>query len=239
MLLARQDELNDMVLGAGATFLGLTINCARCHDHKFDPISQHDYYAMTALFAGVRHGERPLPSADYEERKREAERLQPRLAEIDLQLCDSSRWRIRPARTKADRRQTQRETFDAVEAKFVRFTIHDANLHPPGLIEPCIDELEIFTAGDNPRNVALAGAGARSRRPAAPLRHPSPEHINDGKYGNSHSWMSDERGAAGCWWNFTTRRSSTKIVWSRDREGQYADRLATAYLIEAGPSLER
>jgi hypothetical protein len=44
----------------GAPFLALTVNCARCHNHKFDPISQRDYYAMKAVFAGVQHGERPI-----------------------------------------------------------------------------------------------------------------------------------------------------------------------------------
>src|SRR5437867_5524010 len=46
----------------GAAFLGLTVGCARCHDHKFDPISQRDYYRMTALFAGSVEREIPLGS---------------------------------------------------------------------------------------------------------------------------------------------------------------------------------
>ena len=54
------DELHDMVLATGSTFLGMTVGCARCHDHKFDPITQSDYYSMTALLAGVQHGEQPL-----------------------------------------------------------------------------------------------------------------------------------------------------------------------------------
>src|SRR5207245_231965 len=58
----RANDLDDMVATTGATFLGLTINCAHCHDHKFDPIPQRDYYRLSAVFAGVRHGERPLPS---------------------------------------------------------------------------------------------------------------------------------------------------------------------------------
>src|SRR5712692_1419387 len=49
----------DAVDTVGAAFLGLTVGCARCHDHKFDPISQRDYYRMTALFAGS--GEREIP----------------------------------------------------------------------------------------------------------------------------------------------------------------------------------
>src|SRR5262249_15112185 len=52
----------DAVDTVGAAFLGLTVACARCHDHKFDPISQRDYYRMCALFAGSVEREIPLVS---------------------------------------------------------------------------------------------------------------------------------------------------------------------------------
>ena len=65
----RQDELEEMVATLGQSFLGLTINCARCHDHKFDPISQKEYYQVAALLAGVTQGEKerekiPLSPSD-------------------------------------------------------------------------------------------------------------------------------------------------------------------------------
>ncbi len=53
----RQDEMEDIVSVVGQTFLGLTINCARCHDHKFDPITQKEYYQFVSALAGVRHGQ--------------------------------------------------------------------------------------------------------------------------------------------------------------------------------------
>ena len=47
-------RLNDMTETTGLVFLGLTIGCARCHDHKFDPIRQTDFYALQAFFAPAR-----------------------------------------------------------------------------------------------------------------------------------------------------------------------------------------
>ena len=46
----------------GAAFLGLSLQCARCHDHKFDPISQRDYYRLSAMFAGSEDREVPIVS---------------------------------------------------------------------------------------------------------------------------------------------------------------------------------
>ncbi len=57
----RQDELSDMLNTVGTAFMGLTFGCARCHNHKFDPITQRDFYSMQAVFAGVNHGDRQLP----------------------------------------------------------------------------------------------------------------------------------------------------------------------------------
>ena len=51
---ARYDWLDDIVSTTGQVFLGLTINCARCHDHKIDPLPQRDYYAMLAFFHNLK-----------------------------------------------------------------------------------------------------------------------------------------------------------------------------------------
>lgn len=50
---AEYDDLDDIMVTTGTAFLGLTIGCARCHDHKFDPISQKDYYAMLGFIRSI------------------------------------------------------------------------------------------------------------------------------------------------------------------------------------------
>lgn len=59
----RYESLTDWVDTTGAAFMGLTLGCARCHDHKFDPISQRDYFAMQALFAPSKETDMPLITA--------------------------------------------------------------------------------------------------------------------------------------------------------------------------------
>jgi len=56
----RYERLTDAVDTTGSAFLGLTFKCARCHDHKFDPLSQKDYYRLQAVFAGSTAGALPV-----------------------------------------------------------------------------------------------------------------------------------------------------------------------------------
>src|SRR4051812_37072137 len=52
-------DRDDMVMNTMSTFTSTTVHCARCHNHKFDPIPQKDYYALQAVFAGVDRADRP------------------------------------------------------------------------------------------------------------------------------------------------------------------------------------
>jgi hypothetical protein len=234
----RADELHDMVATTGSAFLGLTVGCARCHNHKFDPISQVDYYAISAVFSGVQHGERQLKVPDYEERMAEAKKLRESVTEIEGRL---TQFEPLPnpllKKSAAPNPRLNEERFEPVVAQFVRFTIYETATHPSlGEIEPCLDELEIFTTGENPRNLALAAAGAKA---TASGTYPGVdfhklEHLNDGKYGNEHSWISKEQGTGWVQIEFPEPQRIDRIVWGRDRDGKFTDRLPTSYAIEAG-----
>lgn len=59
--IARQRFLDDVTNSVGETFLAHSLQCARCHDHKFDPVPTHDYYAIQAVFATTQLAERATP----------------------------------------------------------------------------------------------------------------------------------------------------------------------------------
>ncbi len=85
-LRVREEELEDMLAAVSQTFLGLTVNCARCHDHKFDPIAQRDYYRLKAVFDGATPGDRPLlVPGQLRERDAELARAQQRIGELTKQ----------------------------------------------------------------------------------------------------------------------------------------------------------
>ncbi|MBC8112897.1 MAG: DUF1549 domain-containing protein, partial [Candidatus Saccharimonas sp.] len=69
----RQDELEDTVGTVSQTFLGLTVNCARCHDHKFDPISAREYYQIAAALSGIDHGEKEFTSPEVTRQLKEVQ----------------------------------------------------------------------------------------------------------------------------------------------------------------------
>ncbi len=72
----RQDALDDLVSTTSLTFLGMTVGCARCHNHKFDPIPQKDYYRIQSVFFSTRSLEYPLvPAHEVAANKAETARI--------------------------------------------------------------------------------------------------------------------------------------------------------------------
>jgi hypothetical protein len=67
--------IEDTLDNVGRAFLGLTINCTRCHDHKFDPITTQDYYALYGIFNSTRY---PWPGIELDKKQRDLVALVPR-----------------------------------------------------------------------------------------------------------------------------------------------------------------
>ena len=82
---AVSDEVDDRIDTLTRGFLGLTVSCARCHDHKFDPISAKDYYALAGVFASSQYREAPLAPDDvvrqYDERAKALKDFETKLAD--------------------------------------------------------------------------------------------------------------------------------------------------------------
>ena len=99
----RYDEYDDVVSTLGAAFLGLTVGCARCHDHKFDPIPTRDYYRLVAAFGTSTRSVRPLADAatvatwEADKREREVEAKARRAAREALLDKGRNRERARLA----------------------------------------------------------------------------------------------------------------------------------------------
>jgi hypothetical protein len=85
-------DRDDMVTTAMSTFTSLTVHCARCHDHKFDPIRQEDYYGLQAVFAGVERADRPFdPDPSVHRRRRELLAEREKLAARDAKIVAQAR----------------------------------------------------------------------------------------------------------------------------------------------------
>ena len=234
--LARQDALDEIVTNIGQTFLGLSIGCARCHDHRFDPITQRDYFAFQALVAGVEYEERPWRKAIGADHETSLAKLDESLAAIERQLRQLEPL-ARPAAARSDsedhspwRRavnaQSNVERFAPVTTTRFRMTILATNR-----LEPCLDELEVYAStGENiarQANVLVTSSGDT----VAPGTHEL-RFVNDGVYGNSSSWMSAQTGGGWVQYEWPDSQVIEAVAWGRDRQGQYDDRLATEYRME-------
>lgn len=83
---ARGLDLDDMATQVMTASMGMTVNCARCHDHKLDPISQEEYYQLWSVFAGVKRDERPVNDAELKEYESTKATLTKQRDEFDLEI---------------------------------------------------------------------------------------------------------------------------------------------------------
>jgi mono/diheme cytochrome c family protein len=195
----RANTLDEIISATGEAFLGMTLGCARCHNHKFDPITQEDYYGLYATFSGVRHGSVPL--ATPEQHQARAAKLRPlnerkasiekSLAEFDATLLKRARSKLAEyetawTRTPVDRTGTE-DHFEPVTAKFVRLVCEAQDGNPNLATGFGIDEFEVWATEKTAGNVALSRNGGRATGSARTIEDfpgaYGPQHAIDGKTG--------------------------------------------------------
>ena len=114
-------------------------------------------------------------------------------------------------------------TFPATQARYIRLLIHETEGG-----QPCIDELEVY-GHESQTNLALTSCGARASAssclPGYAIHQVA--HLNDGRYGNGHSWIAADNSSEWAQIELPSPALVDKVVFSRDRGGQYRDRLPT------------
>jgi hypothetical protein len=193
----RAATLDDMITATSGAFLGLTVNCARCHHHKFDPIPAEDYYRLRAAFEGTSHGRRVVATAAELQAHAEATKslndtkakISAEATEIEKTIAASVRKILADrkfTRPKVDPQSTA-ERFEPIEARYVKLILHAHTGNAKSAVGSRLTEFEVWTAGQESRNVALAsnGAAAAGERSAKAEDFPAaygPQLTIDGAY---------------------------------------------------------
>lgn len=84
---ARVLDLDDMLTQVMTATVAMTVNCARCHDHKLDPIRQKEYYQLTSVFAGLKRQDRPISSAAVQRYEAAKERLGKAIDRVGIKIA--------------------------------------------------------------------------------------------------------------------------------------------------------
>jgi Protein of unknown function (DUF1553)/Protein of unknown function (DUF1549)/Planctomycete cytochrome C len=225
----KANTVDDIIRATGETFLGVTVGCARCHDHKFDPILQKDYYSLYSTFKGVKHGSRFISTKKQREefqgkmdplKKLEAS-LQKEQAKLKNGIDKRSlsqekefqkKW-VRPA----IKRTGVEEVFKPVKVKHVRLVVEGLDTNPKVRNGCRIDEFEVWTTGKHSRNVALSKNGGKaegSSRSAKDAKNAySPSLTIDGKIGAC--WL----GGSELVITFSKPELIDRVLFSSDRSG--------------------
>ncbi len=194
----RAATLDEVITTTSGAFLGLTVNCARCHNHKFDPIPTEDYYRLRAAFEGVKHGRRTIATAEQQKAfsatipplNAEKERLSAERSQLDNAITARAQIAYNaqpPTRPKVDPLLTE-ETFEPVEARYVKLVILASTSSPSNGYSARLTEFEVWTDSSEPQNVALAKSGAKAEGARSMIAEDFPEAYGpqfciDGQFG--------------------------------------------------------
>ena len=201
--ICRNLDRDDMVTTAVSTFVSLTAHCARCHNHKFDPITQTDYYRLQAVFSAVDRADRPY-DADSEVGRRRRE-LQSQRA----QLAAAPSTEDRPSNDDSDRAAKLAEvdaTLAALPAQQLVFAAA-TEFEPLGQHQPRrgdVRKISVLRRGDVKQPIEAVEAGAISCLTELPSVFAGASEGE--RRAELAKWISDRR-------NPLTWRSIVNRVW--------------------------
>ena len=198
---ARADRMDEIMQTIGASIMGVTMNCARCHNHKFDPITINDYYSMTGVLQDIEFGSRSPEFSDDHPRKRRGDALKREIEEQREILRPNGGWE--------ENWGAYRELhFNAFTTRAIRIRFKNPNIG--------LDELEVFGPESPEKNLARRDHGTKvSGFPEKGVDGRNPiDRVNDGEYGTMT-------------WRARTAKDSKKRPWVRldFDEPQKIDRL--------------
>jgi hypothetical protein len=211
---SRQDELDEVIRTVSQGLLGLTIGCARCHNHKFDPILQRDYYAMQAVFAGLSYGDRRWRGELNDKLTAKIPAARRRLEQLSGEL-ESLREKhgLEPP---LDVLQT--EEFAPLVARSVRMEIAATGSGSAASLY----ELQTWTPGTDsakPRNVALASNDATPSASSFALANQTRHFDNlvDGSVDRRQAfpWVAETPGPSWVQIDFANPEKIDRVVWDR------------------------
>ncbi len=204
---ARQDELDEVIRTVSQGMLGLTIGCARCHDHKFDPILQKDYYGMQAIFAGLRYGNRRLRGTENDDWATKVPAARAKLHQLHTELeVIRKKHKLRVPLL-----NVQTETFNPILVNSIRMKIA-ATINGSAA---SIYEFEASTP--QKENAALASAGAVPSASSFALANQTRhfENLTDGSVDRRQSfpWVSASAGPAWFRIDFPKPVTLQSVTW--------------------------
>ncbi len=205
---ARADRMDEIMQTVGASVMGVTIGCARCHNHKFDPITIRDYYSMTGVFQDVEFGSRRPEFGTEHPRRQRGEEIWRGIAQ--------QRKTLRPIGGWEENWGSYRELhFKPVTTKAIRVRFKMANV--------TLDELEVFGPEKYGENLAHKRRGTKvSGFSEQGLDNRNPiSRLIDGEYGTMTWRAKAEKGAEEKPWvrfDFTQDETLTRLRLSSNRE---------------------
>ncbi len=133
-LMSQNLDRDDYVMTVMSTFQSLTVHCARCHDHKFDPVSQRDYHALQAVFAGIDRADRPYDTNPaIHARRRTLRARQAAIERRDEAILAASKEPAEAARLEAavTAKQTRAAAFEPLEILSITSVASPSTIHTP------------------------------------------------------------------------------------------------------------